>query len=436
MVLASLTFAVAGVRMARRGALAQQLNAIESLAAADVICLDKTGTLTEATLRVTPCRAGRPGGRAPRASGATPPARLPEPTLAAVGRRVAVRGEAADAEVPFCSRRRWSAVGLAGGVRAGRARSGAWTVALLEARPRRRGAGGAGCSPSRRRPSPGRDRPTLPPGELRPLGLVVLAERLRADARATVAFLRGQGVELKVLSGDAPETVAAIAARRRDAGGHAAARRQRRRGGPRGAARRVEPRWSGGSRRRARGPSRRCATRGASRDGRRRRQRRAGPEGARLAIAQGTGTQMAKSVSDLLLVRGDFGAVPGMVAEGRQILRNLQRVAKLYVSKSRLRRVPDPHGSGRRRPPIPSCHGTSASPPASRRHPAFLLALAPELGAVGRGRLPSAAVARFAVPAGAAAGIGVVVELPVRAQRPRPAFVEARTPWRPACSCS
>ena len=55
---------------------------------------------------------------------------------------------------------------------------------------------------------------------------------------------------------------------------------------------------------------------------------------ARLAIAQGSGTQMAKSVADLVLVRGDFAAVPGMVAEGRQILRNLQRVAKLYVSKS------------------------------------------------------------------------------------------------------
>ena len=50
--LTSLTYAVAALRMARRGALVQQLNAIESLAAVDVICLDKTGTLTEGTLRV------------------------------------------------------------------------------------------------------------------------------------------------------------------------------------------------------------------------------------------------------------------------------------------------------------------------------------------------------------------------------------------------
>ena len=50
--LTSLTYAVAALRMARRGALVQQLNAIESLAAVDVVCLDKTGTLTEGSLRV------------------------------------------------------------------------------------------------------------------------------------------------------------------------------------------------------------------------------------------------------------------------------------------------------------------------------------------------------------------------------------------------
>ncbi len=49
---------------------------------------------------------------------------------------------------------------------------------------------------------------------------------------------------------------------------------------------------------------------------------------ARLAIAQGSGTQMSRSVSDLVLV-GEISEVPRMVAEGRQILRNIQRVARL-----------------------------------------------------------------------------------------------------------
>ncbi len=55
---------------------------------------------------------------------------------------------------------------------------------------------------------------------------------------------------------------------------------------------------------------------------------------ARLAIAQGSGTQMARAVADVVLVRDDFGAVPGLVAQGRQIFRNLRRVAKLFVTKS------------------------------------------------------------------------------------------------------
>ena len=55
---------------------------------------------------------------------------------------------------------------------------------------------------------------------------------------------------------------------------------------------------------------------------------------ARLAIAQGSGVQMARSVADLVLVRGDFEAVPALVGEGRRILRNLQRVTKLFVTKA------------------------------------------------------------------------------------------------------
>ena len=53
---------------------------------------------------------------------------------------------------------------------------------------------------------------------------------------------------------------------------------------------------------------------------------------AQLAIAQGSGAQMAKSVSDLVLVDGDFAVIPGLIAQGRQMLRNLQRVAKLFLS--------------------------------------------------------------------------------------------------------
>ncbi len=63
--LTSLAYAVSTLRMSRRGALAQQLSAIESLSSADVLCLDKTGTLTEDALRLVdtvPAEGHRAGG--------------------------------------------------------------------------------------------------------------------------------------------------------------------------------------------------------------------------------------------------------------------------------------------------------------------------------------------------------------------------------------
>jgi len=147
---------------------------------------------------------------------------------------------------------------------------------------------------------------------------------------------------------------------------------------------------------------------------------------ARLAIAQGSGTEMAKSVADIVLVRGDFAAIPGMVAEGRQILRNLQRVAKLYVSKSAFAAFL-----------ILTLGTTATAYPLLPRHfslaasitigiPSFLLALAPSAGPWGTpGMLQR--LARFAVPAGAAAGIGVVSSYQFALNALDLPLVEART---------
>ena len=125
-----------------------------------------------------------------------------------------------------------------------------------------------------------------------------------------------------------------------------------------------------------------------------------------LSIAQGSGTQMAKAVADVVLVDGDFAAVPGMVAEGRRILRNLQRVTKLFVTKSVFAAFL-----------IVAIGITPADYPLLPRHltivgtltvgiPAFFLALAPSEGSWRTdGFLRE--VGRFAVPAGVAAGLGV-----------------------------
>jgi cation-transporting ATPase E/undecaprenyl-diphosphatase len=409
--LASLTYAVASLRMSRRGALAQQLNAIESIASVDVVCLDKTGTLTQPRLRVLELvpADGVAEEELATAAGryaASAPAR--NATLDAIAAAYPADGEQPDALVPFSSRRRFGALALDGDSYVLGAPE-LFPLGTLEERS------DAAAGDGRRVVALGRTRSTLDadddgaPDDLTPLGLIVIAEELRPQASETVEFLRAQGVELKVLSGDRPRTVAAIAA---DAGLPAAqvvdgrdlpedATALRRvalessvigRISPEGKKRVVEALRDAGKYVAMVGDGVNDVP---------------ALKSARLAIAQGSGTEMARSVADLVLVDGDFGAVPQMVGEGRTILRNLQRVAKLFVTKSAFAAVL-----------ILSVGLTPTAYPLLPRHltlaaaltigiPAFFLALAPS---VGRFRVEGFLfdVARFAWPAGVAAALGVI----------------------------
>ena len=116
--LMSVTFAVAAVRLARRDTLIQQMSATESLASVDTICVDKTGTLTEGELRLktrsssptTSTRRSAPrcwdaSRRAP-ATATRPWRRSPSATPATPGQ--------VTAEVPFSSEWKWSGVSLDG----------------------------------------------------------------------------------------------------------------------------------------------------------------------------------------------------------------------------------------------------------------------------------------------------------------------------------
>ena len=411
-VLVSLTYAAAALRMSRRGVLAQQLNGIESLASVDTLCIDKTGTLTDASLRLVEVLP------APGVSEERLRAMLGEYAASATARNATLQA-IADAcpaeprspagEIPFSSRRRWSAAALQGGplylgapgriplgalaaVGEGRQREGRRVLVLA------RGRGPL--------PDPPLDRP---PGDLEPQGVVVLAEELRPNARETIAFLGREGIEVKVLSGDAPQTVAAIA---RDLG--------------------IDIGGVSDGEEIPDDPAGRCAfARDMTIVG------RISPEGkraivqalteqgryvamvgdgvndvpalkcSRLAIAQGSGTQMARSVADLVLISGDFGSVPTLVAEGRRALRNLQRVSKLYLTKSAFAAfLILTIGIGSDSYPLLPRHLTLAATLAIGI-PTFFLALAPSSGPWKPERFASRA-ARFAVPAGAVLGAGVV----------------------------
>jgi magnesium-transporting ATPase (P-type) len=412
MVLVSLTYAAAAVRMSRRGVLAQQLNAIESLASVDMICIDKTGTLTGAALRlvdvVAEPGASEDGVRATLgalAAGAS----ARNITLQALADAYPAERPAVLGEVPFSSRRRWSAVWLAdgafylgapgrvplgrlAGVAEERQRQGRRVLAIA------RGEGPLPISPA-----------DQPPANLQPLGIVVLAEELRPNVRDTIAFLRREGVEVKVLSGDAPQTVAAIA---RDVGLEVAGvsegdaipddpATRRRFAAEVTVIGRISPEGKKAIVEALRAEGRYVAMVGDGVND------VPALKSSNLAIAQGSGTQMARSVADLVLISGDFASVPLLVAEGRRALRNLQRVSKLYVTKSALAAF------------LILTIGTSSDAyPLLPRHltlaasltigiPTFFLALAPSSGQW-RPDGFARSVARFAVPAGAVVGTGLV----------------------------
>ena len=411
-VLMSLTYAAGAVRMSRRGILAQQLSAIESLAAVDTICMDKTGTLTEARLRVVELLPAsgvaeervRDALAAIGASSSTH-----NLTLGAISQAFPAPAQEPTAEIPFASARGWSAVSLEGGgsLYLGapeRLLSGELTERASEqARLGRRvlAVAHADALPE--------DPERLAASRLEPLGLVVLAEELRPNIRETIAFLKEQGIELKVLSGDSLQTVAAIA---KDVGIEL---------GAVGTGEEI-PQTSAERRQFALDTA---AVGRISPDGKQALVAALREEGryvamvgdgvndvpamksSRLAIALGSGTQMARTVADLVLVSGDFAVVPSLIAEGRRALRNLQRVSKLYVTKSAFAAflILTIGTSSEAYPLLPRQMTLAAA--LTIGIPTFFLALAPSSGPW-RSHHFVRRVARFATPAGVVLGTGTV----------------------------
>jgi magnesium-transporting ATPase (P-type) len=257
----------------------------------------------------------------------------------------------------------------------------------------------------------------------------VLAERLRASVPEAIAYLRREGVRPVVISGDNPATVRAIAADSgipvgpealdgRDLPDDPAALREAvleagvvGRTPPEAKRRIVEALSAGGERVAMMGDGVNDVP---------------ALKASRVAIAPGSAADMARTVADLVLVRGGFESVPPMIAEGRTVLRNLQRVAKLFVTKSVLAAFL-----------ILTVGLSPTSYPFLPRHltlvsaltigiPAFVLALAPSSGEWRSDRFLRD-VAQFAVPAGIAAGLGVVSSFLIALQVVDAPLVEART---------
>ena len=157
------------------------------------------------------------------------------------------------------------------------------------------------------------------------------------DAIETVAFLKEQGIALKVLSGDSPVTVAAVSARAGiDAGDGAIAGADL----PEDPAQLAEVVAAGSVFGRLTPEHKRAMVEALTARGAYVAMIGDGVndvpamKASRLAISLGSGSQLAKSVADGVLVSDVFSAIPRAIGEGRQIIRNVQRVAKLFVTKS------------------------------------------------------------------------------------------------------
>ncbi|HET7574001.1 MAG TPA: HAD-IC family P-type ATPase, partial [Solirubrobacterales bacterium] len=223
--LMSVTFAVAARRLAHRDTLVQQMSATESLAAVDTICVDKTGTLTAGELRlkgveyaagVDPAAGQAALGRFAASAGDR------NKTLETIAESFPGSAGRIEAEVPFSSEWKWSGVSLADGSGPGTYVLGAPDILVesgalalppeLQRKLEAETAAGRrvvvfGSSPDPLPADPGGEgAPTL-----QPMALVVLEETLRPDAAETIAFMREQEVDLKLISGDAAATVTAVA---------------------------------------------------------------------------------------------------------------------------------------------------------------------------------------------------------------------------------
>ena len=377
--LTSVNFATASLALARRNVLVQELPAVEVLARVDTLCLDKTGTITTGRIRLG-------GIQGPDGGQVLPEALLALALLSTAGEANAtadaIREGLADSEwigaqglqealssagagsrdgvesVPFSSRRKWSAV---------RDRSGTtWVLGAPEIilagynasvldRARQIATRGVRVVALARSRSPwrlvqGEEDPRLP-DDLEAAGIVILTEEIRPDAAETLAYFRQQGVDAKVISGDSPETVAAVA---RQAGVTAA------HGGELVALdARTLPAGAGSGQETEEDLERLAdAVEGASVLGRvTPEQKRAlvralksrghvvamtgdgvndalALKDADLGIAMGNGAPATKAVARLVLLKGEFSALPGVVAQGRRVMANTERIASLFLAKT------------------------------------------------------------------------------------------------------
>jgi len=339
--LTSLAFAVAAVSLARRKVLVQELPAVEGLARVDVVCLDKTGTLTEGSISFDEVEAFVDLDPVVAALGALASDEQRNATMAALCTAFpAPAGWERTASVPFSSARKWSAASFG--------EHGTWVIGAPEmvlhdrdGEDPVRGRAEALASEGRRvlllaHTDEALDGERLPSG-LAASALVLFEEKVRPDAAETLRYFSDQGMLLKVISGDSPRTVAAVARRVGLPGADVGVDARELPDDQEALAEVLETRSVFGrvSPHQKRAMVAALQSRGhvvaMTGDGV---NDALALKDADIGVAMGNGAPATRAVAQLVLLDGRFATLPGVVGEGRRVIANIERVANLFVTKT------------------------------------------------------------------------------------------------------
>lgn len=337
MLLTSVALAVGVVRLASRQTLAQNLYAMETLARVDVLCMDKTGTITTGEMAyegMIPLDV--PEDQAVASLKALLGA-LGEgnATASALKKALGATDCRAARMIPFSSARKFSgavigedafALGAAEFIMKGGVPEALSARIAQEANKGRRVLLLAQAD--------GFDDRQMPVGDVVPLALFLLSDVIRAEAPDTIAYFKSQGVEMKIISGDDPRTVSAIALRAGiegeavdmstvEAGAalEAAALRYRVFG-------RVTPEKKEALVKALKAAGRVVAMTGDGVND------VPALKTADCAVAMGSGSDAARQVASLVLLDGNFASLPKVVDEGRRVINNIRRSASLFLTKT------------------------------------------------------------------------------------------------------
>jgi len=342
----SISFALAAVGLARKRVLVQELPAVEGLARVDVVCFDKTGTLTEgeisfSDLHLTDSVQYEPGVSTVLGLFATTPdanatARALQSTFGD-----ATTGIAPTATIAFNSTRKWSAIQWD---------SRWWILGAPEMVLENRSIDNKSTETIERAARAGMRVLVLAATESsldlhEPVlddsvvlhAVITLSENVRHDAPETIRFFMEQGISLKVISGDNAQTVGAIAAR---AGIPGADKPFDARSLPS-----TEPELSHVLEAhsvfgrvtpeqkkaivltlQARGHVVAMTGDGVN--------DALALKVADLGVSMGNGSAATKAVARLVLLDNQFGRLPQVVAEGRRVIANVERVSRLFLTKT------------------------------------------------------------------------------------------------------